>query len=105
MADMPDIDVVVIANGEPARVTGEPTVTIAAPAIGNAIFNAVGARVTWAADHFGQCERGHAEGDLAVSTSVRVPPDQLGKERVRAKQAGSRSHFQSVDLIAGMFVL
>ena len=33
------------ANGEPARGTGEPTVTVVAPAIGNAIFNAVGARV------------------------------------------------------------
>jgi isoquinoline 1-oxidoreductase subunit beta len=45
MADMPEIDVAVIANGEPARGTGEPTVTVVAPAIGNAIFNAVGARV------------------------------------------------------------
>jgi isoquinoline 1-oxidoreductase beta subunit len=45
MADMPEIDVAVIANGEPARGTGEPTVTVIAPAIGNAIFNAVGARV------------------------------------------------------------
>jgi hypothetical protein len=64
MADMPEIEVAVIANGEPARGTGEPTVTIVAPAIGNAIFSADGARVTWAADHFGQCERGHEEGDL-----------------------------------------
>jgi isoquinoline 1-oxidoreductase subunit beta len=45
MADMPEIDIAVIANGEPARGTGEPTVTVIAPAIGNAIFNAVGARV------------------------------------------------------------
>jgi isoquinoline 1-oxidoreductase subunit beta len=45
MADMPEIDIAVIANGEPARGTGEPTVTVVAPAIGNAIFNAVGARV------------------------------------------------------------
>jgi isoquinoline 1-oxidoreductase beta subunit len=45
MADMPEIDVAVIANGEPARGTGEQTVTIVAPAIRNAIFNAVGARV------------------------------------------------------------
>jgi isoquinoline 1-oxidoreductase subunit beta len=45
MADMPEIEVAVIANGEPARGTGEPTVTVVAPAIGNAIFNAVGARV------------------------------------------------------------
>jgi isoquinoline 1-oxidoreductase len=41
---MPEIDVAVIANGEPARGTGEQTVTIVAPAIRNAIFNAVGAR-------------------------------------------------------------
>jgi isoquinoline 1-oxidoreductase subunit beta len=45
MADMPEIEIAVIANGEPARGTGEPTVTVVAPAIGNAIFNAVGARV------------------------------------------------------------
>ena len=45
MADAPEIDVAVIANGEPATGTGEPTVTVIAPAIGNAIFNAVGARV------------------------------------------------------------
>jgi isoquinoline 1-oxidoreductase beta subunit len=45
MADMPEIDIAVIANGEPARGTGEPTVTVIAPAIGNAIFNAAGARV------------------------------------------------------------
>jgi isoquinoline 1-oxidoreductase len=45
MADMPEIDIAVIANGEPARGTGEPTVTVVAPAIGNAIFNAAGARV------------------------------------------------------------
>ena len=45
MADMPEIDVAIIANGEPARGTGEPTVTVVAPAIANAIFNAVGARV------------------------------------------------------------
>jgi isoquinoline 1-oxidoreductase len=45
MADMPEIDIAVIANGEPARGTGEPTVTVVAPAIGNAVFNAVGVRV------------------------------------------------------------
>ena len=45
MADMPEIEVAVIANGEMASGTGEPTVTVIAPAIGNAIFNAVGARV------------------------------------------------------------
>ena len=45
MKDIPEIEVAVIANGEPARGTGEPTVTVIAPAIGNAIFNASGARV------------------------------------------------------------
>jgi isoquinoline 1-oxidoreductase beta subunit len=45
MADIPEIEVAVIANGETATGTGEPTVTVIAPAIGNAIFNAVGARV------------------------------------------------------------
>ncbi len=45
MADAPEIDVAVIANGEMATGTGEPAVTVVAPAIGNAIFNAVGARV------------------------------------------------------------
>jgi len=44
-ADMPEIEVAVIANGEMATGTGEPAVTVVAPAIGNAIFNAVGARV------------------------------------------------------------
>jgi isoquinoline 1-oxidoreductase len=45
MADAPEIEVAVIANGEMATGTGEPAVTVVAPAIGNAIFNAVGARV------------------------------------------------------------
>ena len=45
MSQMPEVDVSVIANGEPATGCGEPAVTVVAPAIGNAIFNAVGARV------------------------------------------------------------
>jgi len=45
MAQMPDLDISVIANGEPAVGCGEPAVTVVAPAIANAIFNAVGARV------------------------------------------------------------
>lgn len=45
MADVPEIEVAIIANGEMATGTGEPAVTVVAPAIGNAIFNAVGARV------------------------------------------------------------
>ena len=45
MADLPEIEVAIIANGDPVRGTGEPTVTVIAPALGNAIFNAVGGRV------------------------------------------------------------
>jgi isoquinoline 1-oxidoreductase subunit beta len=45
MSQMPEIDVSIISNGEPAVGCGEPAVTVIAPAIGNAIFNAVGARV------------------------------------------------------------
>ena len=45
MVDVPEIEIAIIANGEPVRGTGEPTVTVIAPALGNAIFNAVGARV------------------------------------------------------------
>jgi len=44
MSQIPEIDVSIIANGEPAVGRGEP-VTVIAPAIGNAIFNAVGVRV------------------------------------------------------------
>lgn len=45
MSQMPEVAVSVIANGEHATGVGEPAVTVVAPAIGNAIFNAVGARV------------------------------------------------------------
>jgi isoquinoline 1-oxidoreductase subunit beta len=45
MSQMPEIDISIIANGEPAVGCGEPAVTVIAPAIANAIFNAVGARV------------------------------------------------------------
>jgi isoquinoline 1-oxidoreductase beta subunit len=45
MSQVPELDVSIIANGEPAVGVGEPAVTVVAPAIGNAIFNAVGARV------------------------------------------------------------
>ena len=45
MSQMPELDISIIANGEPAVGVGEPAVTVIAPAIGNAIFNAVGARV------------------------------------------------------------
>ena len=45
MSQAPEVEVHVIANGEPAHGVGEPAVTVVAPAIGNAIFNACGARV------------------------------------------------------------
>jgi len=45
MSQLPEVAVSVIANGEHATGVGEPAVTVVAPAIGNAIFNAVGARV------------------------------------------------------------
>ena len=45
MAQAPEIDIAIIANGETASGCGEPAVTVVAPAIGNAVFNAVGARV------------------------------------------------------------
>jgi isoquinoline 1-oxidoreductase subunit beta len=45
MSQLPQVAVSVIANGEPATGVGEPAVTVVAPAIGNAVFNACGARV------------------------------------------------------------
>ena len=45
MSQMPDIDVSIISSNQPASGCGEPGVTVVAPAIANAIFNAVGARV------------------------------------------------------------
>jgi CO/xanthine dehydrogenase Mo-binding subunit len=45
MSQMPEVAVNVIANGEHATGVGEPAVTVIAPALGNAIFNACGARV------------------------------------------------------------
>ena len=45
MSQMPDLDISVIASNDPASGCGEPGVTVVAPAIANAIFNAVGARV------------------------------------------------------------
>ncbi|GMP04845.1 xanthine dehydrogenase family protein molybdopterin-binding subunit [Bradyrhizobium sp. TM239] len=45
MSQMPEVAIAVIANGEKATGVGEPAVTVVAPAIGNAIFNASGARV------------------------------------------------------------
>ncbi|MFZ5733989.1 MAG: molybdopterin cofactor-binding domain-containing protein [Pseudomonadota bacterium] len=45
MSQVPEVAISVIANGEGPTGVGEPAVTVVAPAIGNAIFNAVGARV------------------------------------------------------------
>lgn len=45
MADVPDMDIEFIDNGHQAVGLGEPATTAVGPAIGNAIFNAVGARV------------------------------------------------------------
>ncbi|MEA2830238.1 MAG: isoquinoline 1-oxidoreductase subunit beta [Bradyrhizobium sp.] len=45
MSQMPEVAISVIANGEKATGVGEPAVTVVAPAIANAIFNACGARV------------------------------------------------------------
>ncbi|TFV77203.1 xanthine dehydrogenase family protein molybdopterin-binding subunit [Bradyrhizobium frederickii] len=45
MSQTPEVAVAVIANGDKATGVGEPAVTVVAPAIGNAIFNASGARI------------------------------------------------------------
>ena len=45
MSEMPEIDISIIANNDPPSGCGEPAVTVVAPAIANAIFNAVGVRV------------------------------------------------------------
>jgi isoquinoline 1-oxidoreductase len=45
MSDMPELDISIIANGEPARGCGEPAVTVVGPAIANAVARAAGARV------------------------------------------------------------
>jgi isoquinoline 1-oxidoreductase len=46
ISDVPEIEVAVIANGDDMpRGVGEPAVTVIAPALANAVFNAVGARV------------------------------------------------------------
>jgi isoquinoline 1-oxidoreductase subunit beta len=45
MSQVPEVAVSVIANGEKATGVGEPAVTVIAPALGNAIYNACGARI------------------------------------------------------------
>src|ERR1700755_3072515 len=45
MSQVPEVAISVIANGEKATGVGEPAVTVVAPALGSAIFNACGARI------------------------------------------------------------
>src|SRR3954452_8385986 len=45
MSQTPEVAISVSSNGEKATGVGEPAVTVVAPALGNAIFNACGARV------------------------------------------------------------
>ncbi len=45
LADVPEIDVEIIQSGHHPSGVGEPSSTVVAPAVANAIFNAVGARV------------------------------------------------------------
>ena len=45
MGDVPELDIEFIDNGEAPVGLGEPATTVVGPAIGNAIFRAVGARV------------------------------------------------------------
>ena len=58
MSQMPEVAVNVIANGEKATGVGEPAVTVIAPALGNAIFNACRRPRPLAADHGGGGEGG-----------------------------------------------
>ena len=61
MSQVPEVAIAVIANGEKATGVGEPAVTVVAPAIGNAIFNASGARVRAlpiTAEAVDRCSRG-----------------------------------------------
>jgi len=45
MSQVPEVAVSIIANGEAATGVGEPAVTVVAPALANAIYNACGARI------------------------------------------------------------
>ncbi|MBT1515506.1 molybdopterin-dependent oxidoreductase [Bradyrhizobium sp. SRL28] len=45
MSQTPEVAINVIANGDKPTGVGEPAVTVIAPALGNAIFNACGARI------------------------------------------------------------
>ena len=45
LADVPELDITFVESAEAPVGLGEPATTIVGPAIGNAIFNAVGARL------------------------------------------------------------
>ena len=45
MKDVPDLEIEFIKSDQPPVGLGEPATTVVGPAIGNAIFAAVGARV------------------------------------------------------------
>ncbi len=75
MSQLPEVAVSVIANGEHATGVGEPAVTVVAPALANAIFNACGARVPLAADHGGG-DQGQYEG-LSRKHATTGPPEAL----------------------------
>ena len=42
---MPELDINVLSTGNYPAGVGEPAVTVVAPAVANAVYNAVGARV------------------------------------------------------------
>ena len=44
-SEMPEVDVQIIANGEPPGGVGEPPVPLVAPAVANAVFAATGKRL------------------------------------------------------------
>ncbi len=43
--DLPELEIHIVAEGNHPTGAGEPAMSVVAPAIANAIFNAVGARV------------------------------------------------------------
>ena len=45
LADVPELDISFVESGEVPVGLGEPATTVVGPAIGNAIYNAVGARL------------------------------------------------------------
>jgi hypothetical protein len=69
---MPEVAISVIANGEKATGVGEPAVAVIAPALGNAIFNACGARVR----------------SLPITAEALLPADSFWPPSNRARRAG-----------------